>query len=62
MLRVGALLIVKVNWVVNVSQLTAAQQAKLDHQPQLAPSPHEIIAALDLTVSSPSGEGPLDVA
>jgi len=47
-IRVGALLIVKVDWVVNVYQLTAAQQAILDHHPQSQSSPHEIIAALDL--------------
>jgi hypothetical protein len=47
-LRIGALLIVKVDWVVQVFQLTAAQQALLDHQPQLAMSPHDIIAALQL--------------
>jgi len=44
--RAGALLVVKSDWVVNVVQLTAAQQAKLDHQPGLARSPHEIFAAL----------------
>lgn len=47
--RVGALLIVKVDWIVHVFQLTAAQQAQLDHRPQLAASPREIIAALNLT-------------
>ena len=46
--RAGALLIVKVDWVVQVHQLTAAQQAILDHQPKLAASPTEIIAALQL--------------
>jgi hypothetical protein len=46
--RAGALLIVKVEWVVQVHQLTAAQQAVLDHRPQLAASPTEIIAALQL--------------
>lgn len=51
-LRIGALLIVKVDWAVSVFQLTAAQQALLDHRPQLASSPHEIIAALNLTPSS----------
>jgi hypothetical protein len=35
-IRTGALLIVKVDWTVNVFQLTAAQQAMLDHRPQLA--------------------------
>lgn len=57
-LRVGALLIVKVNWVVNVFQLTAAQQAKLDHQPHLALSPREVIAALDLNPPPRNGDGP----
>lgn len=47
-LRVGALLIVKVDWTVQVIQLTAAQQAVLDHQPQLASAPHQIVAALQL--------------
>jgi hypothetical protein len=47
-LRVGALLIVKVDWVVMVHQLTAAQQLKLDHEPQLVQSPHEILTALEL--------------
>ena len=44
--RVGAILIVKVDWVVVILQLTAAQQAVLDHQPDLAAAPHEILAAL----------------
>lgn len=48
-LRVGALLVVKVDWTVQVFQLTAAQQALLDHQPQLATRPHEIIAVLQLS-------------
>ncbi len=47
-IRVGAFLIVKVDWVVVVHQLTAAQQLRLDHQPQLAQSPHDILAALEL--------------
>lgn len=46
-IRAGALLIVKIDWVVQVYQLTAAQQAVLDHQPKLAASPGEILAALD---------------
>jgi hypothetical protein len=46
-LRIGALLIVKVDWVVHVFQLTAAQQTLLDHRPQLALSPQEIVAALE---------------
>lgn len=47
--RAGALLIVKLDWVVQVHQLTAAQQAMLDHRSQLAASPKEIISALQLT-------------
>ena len=47
-IRVGALLIVKVDWTVNVFQLTAAQQVRLDHHPHLASSPSEIVAALRL--------------
>lgn len=46
--RAGALLIVKIDWAVQVHQLTAAQQAILDHQPRLAASPSEIIDALML--------------
>jgi hypothetical protein len=45
-IRIGALLIVKVDWVVSIHQLTAAQQALLDHRPQLAAVPHEILATL----------------
>lgn len=47
-IRVGALVVVKVEWVVSIHQLTAAQQAMLDHTPRLAASPHEIITALNL--------------
>ncbi|MFD0632340.1 hypothetical protein ACFQ9X_12705 [Catenulispora yoronensis] len=41
-------MIVKVNWVVTTVQLTAAQQAVLDHHPSLATKPEQIIAALGL--------------
>lgn len=51
-IRAGALLIVKIDWTVQVYQLTAAQQAVLDHQPRLASSPEEILAALELPTSS----------
>lgn len=44
--RIGAVLIVKVDWVVTVCQLTAAQQLDLDHRPDLALAPSGIIAAL----------------
>lgn len=53
--RVGALLIVKINGKVQVLQLTAAQQAILDHRPHLASAPGEIIAALQPL--SPEGNG-----
>ncbi|WP_405778811.1 hypothetical protein OG512_00720 [Streptomyces sp. NBC_01378] len=53
--RVGALLIVKVEWAVNVFQLTAAQQAILDHRPQLATSPQDVISALGL-LAAPAAE------
>jgi hypothetical protein len=47
--RLGAVLIVKVDWTVGVYQLTAAQQAVLDHNSYLATKPYEIIAKLRLT-------------
>jgi DNA-binding response OmpR family regulator len=53
-IRVGALLIVKVEWTVAVHQLTAAQQLLLDHQPQLLTSPHLILAALRQDADSTS--------
>ena len=46
-IRTGALLILKLDGALSVLQLTAAQQLKLDHQPQLARSPREILTALD---------------
>jgi hypothetical protein len=51
-LRVGALLIVKVDWTVAVHQLTTAQQLRLNHQPQLLTSPNDILYALDLNPNS----------
>jgi hypothetical protein len=50
--RLGAVLIVKVDWEVRVIQLTAAQQAVLDHRPQLATSPRDVIGAIGLLASS----------
>ena len=47
-IRVGALLIVKLDWTVNIFQLSAAQQVRLDHHPKLASSPHEIMDVLNL--------------
>jgi hypothetical protein len=45
-IRVGAVLIVKVDWSVAVYQLTAAQQFLLDTQPELAMAPGKIASAL----------------
>ena len=58
-IRVGALLIVKVEWTVAVHQLTATQQLQLDHHPQLLTSPPDILAALHL---SPNGAVPASAA
>jgi|HubBroStandDraft_6_1064221.scaffolds.fasta_scaffold597984_2 hypothetical protein len=44
------------DWTFHVFQLTAAQQWQLDHRPQLASSPHEIVAALNLTPSDRLGD------
>ena len=57
--RVGALLIVKIDWQVQVFQLTAAQQAVLDHRPQLATKPYEIIAALQLSTAKAEPHPPV---
>lgn len=46
--RIGAVLIVKLDDQLVVHQLTAAQQLQLDHQPQLAMAPREILTALEL--------------
>jgi hypothetical protein len=46
--RVGAVLLVKSDWVVVVHQLTAQQQLVLDHSPELAAQPHGILNALGL--------------
>jgi dihydroxyacetone kinase DhaKLM complex PTS-EIIA-like component DhaM len=46
--RVGAFLVVKVDWVLVVTQLTAQQQLTLDHSPQLAAAPQKILHILGL--------------
>lgn len=51
-IRVGALLIVKVEEVVTVHQLTSAQQLHLDHQPRLLTSPQDILQVLELSDGS----------
>lgn len=62
-IRAGALLIVKMDSTLVVHQLTAAQQLQLDHQPQLAQSPHDILSALELrrSVSTLSVDGMGDI-
>lgn len=57
-IRTGALLVVKQEGDISVLQLTAAQQARLDHYPRLAWSPHEIVAALS---SAPDTTAVLDL-
>lgn len=46
--RVGAVLVVKENWVVTIRQLTASQQLLLDHAPHLQTSPRETLRTLRL--------------
>jgi hypothetical protein len=45
-IRAGALLIVKVDWVVTVHQLTPRQQLILDHSPNLQANPRQILEIL----------------
>ncbi|HEV8561559.1 MAG TPA: hypothetical protein VGR06_35010 [Actinophytocola sp.] len=47
-IRIGALLLVKNDGHLVVHQLTAAQQLKLDHQPQLAEEPLTILDVLEV--------------
>lgn len=44
--RVGTILVVKVEWTVVVHQLTPGQRLLLDHNPSLESAPHSILAAL----------------
>jgi hypothetical protein len=46
--RVGAVLIVKTDWMVVVHQLTPRQQLVLDHRPSLETAPHLILHELAL--------------
>jgi hypothetical protein len=46
--RIGALLIVKFDGKIVVHQLTSMQQFQLDHQPELARLPGEILSKLEL--------------
>lgn len=47
-IRLGSVLIVKVDGAVCVTQLTAAQQLRLNHRPELLRAPNEILAALEI--------------
>jgi hypothetical protein len=53
-IRIGALLIVKIDSALVVHQLTPTQQLQRNHQPQLAQSPHQILYALELRPGSSS--------
>lgn len=57
-IRVGAILVVKVDWTLVVTQLTARQQLKLDHSPQLVAAPQEILHVLGLQAADPEPEFP----
>lgn len=46
--RLGSILLVKVEWSLYITQLTASQQLKLSHQPGLLQSPAEILAYLEI--------------
>ena len=61
-IRAGALLLVKQDDEISVLQLTAAQQARLDHQPWLARTPREIVAVLSQVADHRSGTDPDDAA
>lgn len=54
--RAGALLIVKVDWVVAVHQLTPRQQLALDHAPDLESAPHQVLKALGIAGADPLPE------
>jgi hypothetical protein len=56
--RVGAFLVVKVDWVLVVTQLTAQQQLALDHSPQIAAAPQEILHILGLQAAESVPEFP----
>lgn len=52
-IRAGAMLLIKIDDRLVVHQLTAAQQLRLDHEPQLAMSPRGVLAALGIGLESP---------
>lgn len=47
-IRLGAVLVVKVDWTIIVTQLTVEQQLVLDHSPQLMTTPQKILHGLVL--------------
>jgi hypothetical protein len=47
-IRLGAVLVVKIDWTIIVTQLTAEQQLVLDHSPQLMTTPQKILHGLVL--------------
>jgi hypothetical protein len=59
--RVGALLIVKIDWTVMVHQLTPGQQLLLDHNPDLETAPHTILAALGVLSGGATDGAPVAV-
>lgn len=60
-IRVGALLIVKVDGKLSVCQLTARQQLELDHHPSLSSAPHQILSVLQFGINgSPEPIAELD--
>jgi hypothetical protein len=54
--RVGAFLVVKVDWTVVVTQLTPQQQLMLNHSPQLATAPQKILYLLGLPAAESAQE------
>lgn len=56
--RIGAVLIVKVDWTVVVHQLTPGQRLLLDHNPDLEATPHTILAALGASPASDPATAP----
>lgn len=61
-IRLGAVLLVKQDDEISVLQLTAAQQARLDHQPWLVRTPREIEAVLSQVADHRSATVPNDAA
>jgi hypothetical protein len=59
-IRLGAVLILKVDWVPVVTQLSAAQQLKLDHHPEMLDVPAQLLRflGLDEADTPASGEQP----